>query len=141
AVGSALALMAAGAGLERLWQWEMYERPRVEYALNLDFRDGSAAPLARLSEPGRQGAGICLKLERRGRLGPTVRFELVNVRDQPAAGRFLLGYSAIPTWLEGSSGGVGAVQGRRETTRVEFKNESGETVQMTGHDRNDLVTW
>lgn len=141
AVAAALALMAAGAGLERLWQWEMYRRPRVERALSFDFRDGAAAPLARLTEEGAQGAGISLRLERRGRAGPVDRLELVNPRGRPAAGRFLLGYSSIPTWLEGASGGIGAVEGRRETTRVDFKNESGETAQMTGYDRNARVTW
>lgn len=140
AIAWALSFMLCGAGLLRFWQWDQYQRPRIEYACAVDMRFGGIEPVGALSESQSRRNGICLRLTRRGRHGPFVKAEVVNPRGRPAMVRDLLNYDFLPSWLQGAMGFESASARGRESVDMAVSHDGDEAVEITAHDRNGRVT-
>lgn len=132
-------LLGLGAGLERLWRWEFYERPHTEWSQTMDFVHGGAQPVGRLSAAQTSKLGVSYRFTRRGRNGPITRVEVQNPRSHPAAVRRIFGSNALANWFEGRMGAQENMG--RETTRYDFRYSGDDLLETTGLDRNGHVTW
>jgi hypothetical protein len=141
--GCLVLLAAATSGAHRLWRWEMYERLRVEHALAMNLRCGGIEPLGLVDEDSARRAFAHYRLTRQGRWGPVVALQVVNSKGKPAAVRQqLVDAELLQTWLQGAAGfGNVHVKGRREPVSLEVSYEDGEARELTGRDRNGLVTF
>jgi len=134
------ALVFLALGLERLWRWEFYERPHVEWAQTLEMIYGDAEPAIRATEQEAAKRGFSFRLTRRGRSGPVTRLEALNPRGRPALTREISGFDLFPNWIEGAMGAQKSVD-RRETTQLDFVYRGDELVETMGLDRNGHVNW
>jgi hypothetical protein len=94
-------VIAATVGLVR---WELYSRPHLEYASQVDWINGRLEPLAKISLDAASHSAAYLRLTRRGRLGPISKVEILNARGYPAVLRRLLHREMIPIYVEGLAG-------------------------------------
>ena len=134
-------LVAGGFGLQRLWRWEFYQRPRVEWAMGLDFIDGGAEPTARLSEAQTRQRDVSLRFTRHGRRGKIARVEALNPHGNPASFRRVTGADVLPNLLEGPMGAQKQEERKRETLQLDFVYSGDTLVETIASDRNKRVTW
>ncbi|MEA3207790.1 MAG: eukaryotic-like serine/threonine-protein kinase [Chthoniobacter sp.] len=134
-----LALLAAGG--QRVWRWQFYERPHVEYAANVDYVRGGFEPVVRLTKEQMGHRAVNLQLTRRGRWGPVTQVDVLNARGHPAELRRVLNDEAIPIYVESLAGAHPYEEKVPETTRVEFLYEGQMAREATGRDRTGSVNW
>ena len=134
------ALFCLGVGLHWLWQWEFYERPRVEWAQTIEMVNGVARPQVRSTAAETSKRGLSFRLTRRGRFGAVTCLEAVNSRGRPALVREIFGSDLFSNWIEGSMGGA-RNRDRPETTRLDFVYSGNELFETTGLDRNGRTNW
>ena len=137
--GTALILALAAAG-QRLWQWEFYQRPHVEYASAVDYLRGGFAPILKVDEKALSRHGVNLRLTRRGRSGPVTLVEVLNSRGNPAVLRPICP-EAIPIYLEGLMGTQPYAEKAPESTRIEFSYNGNTATEATALDRNGNPIW
>jgi tetratricopeptide (TPR) repeat protein/tRNA A-37 threonylcarbamoyl transferase component Bud32 len=137
--GGALALALAAAG-QRLWQWEFYQRPHVEYAAAVDYVRGGFEPILKMDEKALSHHGVSLRLTRRGRIGPITRVEVLNSRGNPAVLRPIYP-EVIPIYLEGLMGTQPYAEKAPESTRIEFSYNGETASEATALDRNGNPIW
>ncbi|MEY2562209.1 MAG: eukaryotic-like serine/threonine-protein kinase [Verrucomicrobiota bacterium] len=135
------ALVFLGIGLERLWRWEFYERPHVEWAETIDMVQGVAQPIVRCNAEEAARRGITFRLTRRGRAGAVTSLEILNPRGRPALVREVFGSDIFSNWVEGAMGAQKTNDRSREAVRINFIYTGGELAETTALDRNGHVTW
>jgi hypothetical protein len=138
-----LTMLTLGAigGAIWLFNWEMYQRPRVEYARAVDFKNGvldSTGPITK-EEASRQT--VSYRLTRRGRRGSVTRLEILNPRGHPAQIRGLLLNEAIPIYIEGITGAQPNAEKAIETNAVEFIYDEQGMRETLARDRNEMAAW
>lgn len=134
------AVLCLAIGLERLRQWEFYERPQTEWGKTLEIVNGVARPLVRSNAAEISKRSLNLRFSRSGRFGAITRMEIVNSRGRPAMTRELFGYDVFKNLIEGAMGAQINAD-RRETTRLDFVYSGDKLRETTGLDRNGRVTW
>jgi hypothetical protein len=135
---ASLALLWGG---QRLWHWEFYERPRVEYAAFVDFVNGVLEPTVRLDQKDLSRAPVHLRLTRSGRSGPITLVEVLNSRGHPAVLRPVQSFEVIPVYMEGLMGAQPNSEKTAETTKVEFLYMEDKLAEVRARDRNGGVVW
>jgi tRNA A-37 threonylcarbamoyl transferase component Bud32 len=134
-------LLLAGAGGQKWWHWEMYERLRFEYATALDWIDGHPEPAVRLTADEAARREVSLRLTRHGRRGMVTRVEALNPRGHPAAVLTFFGYDVLPNWIDGIAGMQSFEDRRRETTELALTYRDRELVENSGLDCNGRPIW
>ena len=141
-VATATTLLLTVAGLALLARWELYQRPRPEYAAQVAWVNGGLEPVEKIGEENASQRTAYLRLTRRGRFGPIIKAEVLNARGHPAVLRRLLNPEVIPLYMEGLAGAQLYTEARQETTSVEFSfDERDRAREATGRDRNGQVNW
>jgi serine/threonine protein kinase len=141
-VAAATALLLFVGGLTRLVQWELYQRPRLEYASRVDWVNGGLEPVEKINEENASKRATYLRLTRRGRLGPIIKAEVLNARGNPAVLRRISLDEMIPIYTEGLVGAQLYAESRPESTTVEFMyDDDNNALEATGRDRNGQVNW
>ena len=141
-VAAAAVLLLVVAGVARLVQWELYQRPRLEYASRVDWVNGVLEPVEKISVENASKRAAYLRLTRRGRRGPIIKAEVLNARGNPAVLRRILLDEMIPIYIEGLAGTQLYAEARPESTSVEFLFDDNNNAQeATGRDRNGQVNW
>ena len=135
------AVLCLGIGLEKLRQWEFYERPQTEWGQTLEIVNGVARPVVRSNAAETSKRSHNLRFTRSGRFGPITRMEIVNSRGRPAITRELFGFDVFANLIEGAMGAAETNADRRETTRLDFVYTGDELRETVGLDRNGRVTW
>jgi hypothetical protein len=138
------ALFCLGVGLERLWRWEFYQRPHVEYAATadytVDFVHGGLEPVLKIKKEAISRHGVSLRLTRRGRLGPVTLVEILNSRGNPAVLHPIY-ERVIPIYIEGLMGAQPNSQTRTESATLEFAYDGEKATETTARDRNGSAIW
>jgi hypothetical protein len=129
------------AGIARLAQWELYQRPHIEYSATVVWVNGGLEPIEKISADAAAHRAGYLRLTRQGRFGPIVKVEALNARGNPAVLRRILSDELIPLYLEGLAGAQVYSETRPETTTVEFEYAGRTAAEATGRDRNGQVNW
>lgn len=137
----ALGLMLLGAGIQRVWEWDRYEREHVIYTAGYELIFGEPKPLKPLSEAERGKATQCLRITRRGRVGKVTRLEMVNSRGHSAVVRRITGGDAMPMVLQGAGGVQSPDERTPEVVSVHCTYAGDRISELTGQDRNDQVQW
>jgi len=141
-VAAATALLLVVAGLVRLTQWELYQRPHLEYAARVDWVNGGLEPIEQISQENASHRATYLRLTRRGRFGPVIKVEALNARGHPAVLRRILLDEMIPIYIEGLAGTQVYSEARPESAAVEFLfDDNNNALEATGRDRNGQVNW
>ena len=140
-VGAGAAIIMAVAGLARLTQWELYQRPHLEYAIHVDWVNGGLEPLAKITRADASHCAAYLRLTRRGRFGPVVKAEALNARGHPAVMRRIYNDEMIPIYMEGLVGAQPYSEKAPESTTVSFSFEGHNALEATSRDRNGNVLW
>jgi predicted Ser/Thr protein kinase len=138
ALALVLGLVAAG---QRLWDWEFYQRPHIEYAALVDFVHGGLEPVARITKEQAAHSAASLRLTRRGRRGPITLVEVVNARGHPAVLRRIFLPEAIPIYIEGLVGAQPNSEKAPESATVEFSYDGGSATKATARALNGNVLW
>lgn len=133
--------LAAITGAVWLYQWEFYQRPRLEYAAAVEFVNGGLDSAIRLTkeQTGRRPAS--LRLTRRGRRGPITLVEVLNPRGYPAQLRPVLLGEAIPIYIEGVTGAQPNAEKAAESCAVELTYDGRQAREATARDRNGSILW
>ena len=139
-VTAALIALAVVGG-QRLYQWEFYQRPHLEYAATVDYVNGALEPAVRLEKAQAARRAMSLQLTRQGRRGPVVKIEVLNPRGHPAAIRRLQMEEAIPLYMESLAGTQPLAEKTPESTVVEQLYEGRTVREITGRDRDGSVNW
>ena len=137
--GAALVLVLAAAG-QRLWQWDFYQRPHVEYAAAVDYLRGGFEPVLKMDEHALARHGVGLRLTRRGRMGPVILVEVLNSRGNPAVLRPIYP-EMIPIYLEGLMGTQPYSEKAPESARIEFAYQGETATEAIARDRNGNAIW
>lgn len=140
-VASTALILAIAWGAQRLWRWEFYERPRVEYSGGVDFINGSLEPVGRLDAKELSRTPIYLRLTRSGRSGSIALAEILNSRGYPAVLRPVHNIDPIPAYMEGLMGAQPNSEKTPESTRVEFLYSERKLAEVRARDRNGSVVW
>lgn len=140
-VAGAAVLLLAIAGLARLAQWELYQRPHLEYAAHVVWVNGGLEPVAKITQDDALRCAAYLRLTRRGRLGPVIKVEVLNARGHPAELRRIGSPEMIPIYIEGLAGAQPYVERAPESTTVEFLFDERNTLEAITRDRNGQVNW
>lgn len=140
-VATATALLLVVGGLTGLTQWELYQRPHLEYAAHVDWVNGGLEPVAKISKDNASHSAAYLRLTRRGRLGAITKVEVLNARGYPAVLRRIGNNEMIPIYIEGLVGAQQYSESKPESTTVEFLFDKRNALEATGRDRNGHVTW
>jgi predicted Ser/Thr protein kinase len=141
-VGAGLVALLLVAGVLRLAQWELYQRPHVEYATQLVWVNGALAPVKQLSLADASKHPDYLRVTRRGWYGPVTKIEVLNARGNPAVLRPILIEDMVPLYIEGLTGSQPYAERSPESTTVEFTYTGGiRPAEAIGHDRNGQVNW
>jgi hypothetical protein len=140
-VGMTIGVLAAFAVVAALMNWELYKRPRFEYAMNVMWVNGSLEPVTRMNTGSLSHTAAYVRLTRRGRFGPVVKAEVLNPRGNPAVLRRTFMEEMIPLYIEGLAGAQPYSEKLPETTVVEFSVEDDETREAVGRGRNGQVNW
>ncbi len=140
-VGTTISVLAAFAVIALLTNWELYKRPRFEYAKNVMWVNGSLEPETSINTDSLSHTAAYVQLTRRGRFGPVVKAEVLNPRGNPAILRRTFIEEMIPLYIEGLAGAHPYSEKLPETTVVEFSIEDGKTREAVGHDRTGQVNW
>jgi serine/threonine protein kinase len=141
-VAAVTALFLIVAGSVRLAQWEMYQRPHLEYASLVEWSNGSLEPIERISQADGAQRGGYLRLTRRGRYGPIIKVEALNARGYPAVLRQILVDDMLPVYIERLMGAQPYSESRPETNIVELLyDDKDNAVEAVGRDRNAHVNW
>jgi hypothetical protein len=140
-VAGAAVLLLVVAGLVRLTQWELYQRPHLEYATNVDWMNGGLEPVAKINQEEASHRAAYLRLTRRGRWGPITKVEVLNARGHPAVLRRILSDEMVPIYIEGLAGAQLYSETQPESTTVDFLFDGRNAMLATGRDRNGIVTW
>ncbi len=135
------ALLLATVAVVALLRWELYSRPRLEYATQVDWVNGALEPAVKVSKENASHSAAYLRLTRRGRRGPIVKAEVLNARGYPAVLRRIGATELIPIYIEGLTGAHQYEDSQPETTSVEFRFDDDKAKQAIGRDRNGFVTW
>ncbi len=140
AVASALLLVVAG--LSRLVQWELYQRPRVEYGTHVVWVNGGLEPLEQISREDASHHAAYLRLTRRGRFGPITKVEVLNARGHPAVLRRILSEEMIPLYIEGLVGAQPYAERFPECTTLEFSyDDHNNALEALSRDRTGRGNW
>ncbi|HEX8489664.1 MAG TPA: serine/threonine-protein kinase, partial [Chthoniobacterales bacterium] len=137
---TALILLVAWGGY-RLWHWEFYERPRIEYAAFVDFVDGILEPAVKLEQKDLSRIPVHLRLTRSGRSGPITLVEVLNSRGHPAVLRPVQKFELIPVYMEGLMAAQPNWERTPESTKVEFQFAERKLAEVRARDRNGGVVW
>ncbi|HYJ03678.1 MAG TPA: hypothetical protein VEX43_00975, partial [Chthoniobacterales bacterium] len=140
-VASAALILAVAWGTQRLWRWEFYERPRLEYAAFVDFVNGVLEPAVKLDQKDLTRTPVHLRLTRSGRSGPITLVEVLNSRGYPAVLRPIQTFEVIPIYMEGLMGSQPNAEKTGETTKVEFLFTERKLAEVRARDRNGSVVW
>ena len=140
-VASAALILAIAWGTQRLWHWEFYERPRIEYAAFADFVNGALEPVLKLDEKDLPRIPVHLRLTRSGRSGPITLVEVLNSRGHPAVLRPIQNFEAIPIYMEGLMQAQPNSEKTAESTKVEFLYTERNLSEVRARDRNGSVVW
>jgi hypothetical protein len=140
-VASTALILAVAWGAQRLWQWEFYERPRIEYAASVEFVNGVLEPAVRLDQKNLSRLPVHLRLTRSGRSGPITLVEVLNSRGHPAVLRPVQSFEAIPVYMEGLMGAQPNAEKTAESTKVEFLYTERKLAEVRARDRNGSVVW
>lgn len=142
AVASAVLLLLIVAGITRLVQWQLYQRPHLEYATEVAWVNGVLEPVEKVSEDAASHRAAYLRLTRRGSRGPITKVEVLNARGHPAVLRRVLNDEMIPIYIEGLTGAQPYAERLPESTTVEFSfDENNHVQEAISRDRNGLVIW
>ena len=140
-VTRSLLVLLLVAGLLRLGQWELYQRPHVEYATQVHWVNGGLEPTAKISKDNAARCAAYLRLTRRGRLGSITKAETLNARGHPAVLRRIYNNEMIPIYVEGLAGAQPYAEKLAESTVVEFLFNGRVPVEATSRDRKGSVIW
>ena len=140
-VAATALILAVTWGALRLWQWEFYERPRIEYAAFVDFVNGVLEPALRLEQKDLSRIPFHLRLTRSGRSGPITLVEVLNSRGLPAVLRPVQGVELIPVYMEGLMAAQPNWEKTAESTKVEFQFAERKLAEVRARDRNGGVVW
>jgi hypothetical protein len=140
-VGITTSVLAAFAVGALLVNWELYKRPRFEYAKNVMWVNGGLEPVTSINTSNLSQTAAYVRLTRSGRFGLVVKAEVLNPRGNPAVLRRTFIEEMIPLYIEGLGGAQPYTEKLPETTLVEFSVEDGETREAVGRDRNGQVNW
>ena len=140
-VAATVLVLGLAWGAHSLWQWEFYERPRLEYASAVDFINGSLEPVGTLDAKELSRTPIYLRLTRSGRSGSIALAEVLNSRGYPAVLRPVHNIDPIPTYMEGLMGAQPNSEKTPESTKVEFLHSEGKLAEVRARDRNGSVVW
>jgi len=140
-VATTIALLLVLVGLTLLTRWELYVRPRFEYAQQVDWKNGFLEPLEKVSLDKATQSAAYVRLTRRGRFGPITKAEVLNPRGNPAVLRRVLNDEVIPVYIEGLTGAQPYGEKLPESTTVDFLVEDGNVSEATSRDRNGQVNW
>ncbi|PZR70972.1 MAG: hypothetical protein DLM73_16635 [Chthoniobacterales bacterium] len=140
-VSRAFVAFAIAAGLIRIGQWELYQRPRFEYAERVEYVHGGLEALGSLTQDETSHRPAHLRLTRRGRFGPITLVEVLNPRGQPAVLRRIGNDEMIPIYLESLSQAQPNAERAPESTSVEFLFEGRNALEAIARDRNGSVLW
>ncbi len=140
-VGAVAAIILATAGLARLIQWELYQRPHQAYAMGIDYRFGAPEPDDIRSASTAAHRAVNLRFRRRGRWGPVVKVESLNARGYPANVSQFFDYDALPNWIEGQLGLHNVPRKTREATSIDFLYDNRAITEEVAHDCNGMLTW
>jgi predicted Ser/Thr protein kinase len=140
-VGFSSGALAALAVVALLANWELYNRPRFEYAKNVMWVNGGLETVTSIDAGSLSQTAAYVRLTRSGRFGPIVKAEVLNPRGNPAVLRRTFIEEMIPLYIEGIAGAQPYDEKLPETTLVEFSVEDGETREAVGRDRNGQVNW
>lgn len=136
------ALLLAAVGITWLVQWELYKRPRMEYATQIAWVNGRLEAIETVNQEQASRRAAYLRLTRAGRKGPITKAEVLNARGYPAELRRIFNSEMIPIYIEGLAGAQPYTEKLPETTSVEFSYDNdGNTLEATGRERNGQVTW
>ncbi len=140
-VGVAATLLLLVAGLARLAEWELYQRPHLEYATEVDWVNGGLEPIAQISRKNASHCAAYLRLTRRGRRGPVIKAETLNSRAYPAVLRRIQHPEMIPFYMEGLAGAQPYSEKPPETTTLDFFFDGRDALEAISRDRNGTVNW
>lgn len=140
-VGVGVAALVVAALLALLVRWELYQRIHLEYATQVDWKNGSLEPLTSISSSAASHSESYLRLTRRGRWGPIVKAEVLNSRGNPAVLRRTFNAERIPIYVEGITGAQPFSEKLPETSSVDFVLDDAGVVEATSRDRNGQVNW
>jgi Protein kinase domain/PDZ domain len=140
-VAAAALILAVAWGAQRLWHWEFYERPHLEYAAAVDFVNGVLEPAVKLEPKDLSRSAVHLRLTRSGRSGSITLVEVLNARGHPAVLRPVQNPEVIPVYMEGLLGAQPNTEKSSESTKVEFLYTEGKLGEVRARDRNGGVTW
>lgn len=140
-VATTIALLLVLVGLALLIRWELYVRPRFEYAQRVDWVNGTLEPIKGVSLAKAAHSPAYVRLTRRGRFGPVTKAEVLNPRGNPAVLRRVLNDEVIPVYIEGLMGAQPYTEKLPESTTVDFSVQDGKVSEATSRDRNGQVNW
>ncbi|HKO96453.1 MAG TPA: protein kinase [Pyrinomonadaceae bacterium] len=140
-VGMAAGVIVVVAAVVGLVRWELYARPRLEYATRVDWVNGALEPISKVSQENATHSGAYIRLTRRGRRGPIIKAEVLNARGYPAVLRRIGATELIPIYIEGITGAQQYGESQPETSSVEFRFSDGKAKEAIARDRNGFVTW
>ncbi|HSV61992.1 MAG TPA: serine/threonine-protein kinase, partial [Chthoniobacterales bacterium] len=140
-VSRAALLAAIAAGAFWLCDWELYQRPHIEYGGALEFVNGGLEPAMRLSKEETAKRPVNFRLTRRGRRGPVTLVEVLNSCGHPALLRRLQLGEPIPIYIEGVNGAQPNSEKTAETFTVELTYDEQRARELTARDRNGSVLW
>lgn len=140
-VGATTTVLLAIVALGALARWELYQRPHLEYARQVDWVNGTLEPVSKTGLDLASKSAAYLRLTRQGRLGRITKVEVLNPRGYPAVLRRIWNAEMIPIYIEGISGAQPYTEKLPETTTVEFLVADNHALEATARDRNGQVNW
>ena len=140
-VSRAALVAAVVSGAVWLLNWELYQRPRVEYARAVEYRNGVLDSAGSITKDETSRRTVGYRLTRRGRRGPVTRLEVLNPRGRPAELRRLLLAEAIPIYIEGIAGAQPNEEKAIESYAIEFIYDEQGAREMLARDRNEVTLW
>jgi serine/threonine protein kinase len=135
--------LVAGVVAAALWllNWELYQRPRLEYARGVEFRNGVLDSTGSITKDETSRLTAHYRLTRRGRLGRVTRLEVLNPRGHPAQIRRLVLGDAVPIYIEGISGAQPYDEKAIESSALEFIYDDEGVRELLARDRNEVALW
>lgn len=140
-VGGAAAVLLLVAAVAGLVRWELYSRPQLEYASQVEWVNGGLEPFVKISEENASHTAAYVRLTRSGRRGPIIKAEVLNARGYPAVLRRIGANEPISIYIEGLAGAQQYSENQPETTSIEFVFNDDKAREVIARDRNGIITW
>jgi predicted Ser/Thr protein kinase len=140
-IGAGVAVLVVVALFAVSVHWFLYQRMRIEYATQIDWKNGVLEPLVAINSAKAARSESYIRLTRRGLLGPIIKAEVLNSLGNPAVLRRTFNAERIPIYVEGLGGAQPFTEKLPETSSIDFVFDDRGVREATSRDRNNQVNW